>query len=191
MPSLEDLTTDQLLAEARRMSSADNLVNTLSKNPETREALQRLIKKVNPNVPIPELDTRMAIETALEEERGKRRELETKFLERDTRERLEKQRAAAMQKYHLTEAEMLEVQKLMVHEDIDQRIPSYDAAARVFAASKRDAVPTGTQIQSPTYEMPDKDVWAPGIGNRAKLDQIALREATTAWNEITSGKQAA
>jgi hypothetical protein len=183
MPSLEDLTTDQLLAAARSMQGSAELINTLSKNPETRRDLQKLIKKQFPDRVIPELDTELALETRLAEERTRFEALETKVLEREIHDRLKSQRAAAQAKHKLTDAEMIEVEKLMVHEDPNERIPGYEAASRVFAASKQNATPTPSGIQNMTFEMPDKDTWADGIGSPAKLNKIAMNEATKAWNE--------
>jgi hypothetical protein len=39
--------------------------------------------------------------------------------------------------------------------------------------------------------MPESDVWGKGIGNKQALDKIALNEAFSAWNDVTSGKVAA
>jgi hypothetical protein len=35
-----------------------------------------------------------------------------------------------------------------------------------------------------TWDMPEKDVWAAGIGNKMQLDKIALQEAYKAANEF-------
>jgi len=186
--SLEDLTTDQLLAFARQTQGSHNLLQSLLNDPASRELVQRQVKKLNPTVIIPEIDAKDAAMTAIEEERAERKKLEQKLLERDVRERMEKARSAAKAKYKLNEADMLEVEKLMT--DAENPIPTYDAAARVHAASKQTAVPTPSSINPPTFDMPEKDVWGKGIGNKAALDKIAMNEAFAALNDIRAGKVA-
>jgi hypothetical protein len=186
--SLEDLTTDQLLAFARETQGSHNLLQSLLKDPTSREIVQRQVKKLNPTLSIPEIDARDAAMTEIANEREERKKLEQKILERDVRERMEKARASAKTKYGLNEADMAEVEKLMT--DAENPIPTYDAAARVHKASKQTAVPTVSAIASPTYEMPERDVWGKGVGNKAMLDKIAMNEAYAAFNDIRAGKVA-
>jgi hypothetical protein len=188
--SLEDLTTDQLLARARELEGSANLISSLSTNPETRTQLQRLIKTINPSLVIPELDSAIAVEAQLKTRDDKIAELENKFLEKEVKDRLEKQRKDVQTKYKLADADMLEVEKMMVDPDPNQRIPGYEAAARVFSASKQTAIPTHSNAAPPTFSMPEQDVWGKGIGNKAQLDKIALNEAYSAWNEALGGKVA-
>ena len=191
--SLEDLgnlTTDQLLARAREMEGSANLLNTLAQNPATRGDLQRLMKKANPSLVIPEIDAADAVRGEIRERDERINKLEQQMLEDKVRTRLEKQRADARSKYNLSDADMSEVEKLMTHEDPEQRIPGYDAAARVFAASKQNTVPTHAAIAPPVYTMPENDVWGKGIGNKAALDKIALSEAYAAWNDAVGGRYA-
>lgn len=191
MPSLEDLTTDQLLASARQWQGQAALVEQLMKEPKTRLELQRLVKIVNPSVSIPELDAREAVRSELDAEREARKKLEERILEGEVRQRLERQRADIKDRYKLTDTDVAEVEKMMVDADPEKRIPGYDAAARVFVASKTQATPTPSVLGAPIYEMPSAKDWASGVGNPAKLNQIGLAKAFEAWNEINSGKQAA
>jgi hypothetical protein len=191
MPSLEDLTTDQLLAAARQWQSQAALVEKLSTDPKTRLELQKLVKTVNPNAVFPELEAREAVRSEIEVERAERKKLEEKILEREVKDRLERQRAQVREAYKLTEGDMLEVEKMMVDPDPEKRMPTYDTAARVFAASKHQATPTPASLMPPTLDMPDAKDWKEGIGNPAKLNKIGLTEAFKAWNDITGGKQAA
>ena len=64
------------------------------------------------------------------------------------------------------------------------------AAVKVWKASKQLATPTPSAYEVPTFTMPDKDVWAPGIGNPGKLDKIFRDEMYNALKEIRSGKVA-
>ena len=186
--SLEDLTTDQLLNLARTTQASHNLLGTLMNDPTTREVIQRQLKKVNPALAIPEIDARDAVMAEVHKERDARLELEKKILERDVRERLERNREAAKTKYGLNEADMGEVEKLMT--DAENPIPTYDAAARVHKASKATGTPTPVAIHAPTFDMPESDVWGKGIGNKANLDKVAMNEAYRALNDIRSGKVA-
>lgn len=186
--SLEDLTTDQLLARARETETSHNLLAALGSNPETRETLQRAVKKINPKLSIPEIDNKDAALEAVAVERGERLKLENQIREDGIRARVEKQRSDCMSKYKLSEEQMLEVEKLMI--DKDNPIPTYDAAARVFLASRQSTVPTPASFSPPTFDMPEKDTWGAGIGNPAKLNRIAMDESYKAWNDIVGGKVA-
>ena len=188
MASLEDLTADQLLARARELEGSERLLKSLSTNPATRETIQRAIKAVNPNVSIPELDSRDAMQKALDEEREERKKLEMKVMEREARDNVRERREQIRKKYNLTDADVEAVEKMMVD---DKEVNwTHDAAARVYIASRQSATPTPASYKSPTYEMPEKDIWGKGIGNKAALDRIGLDEAFKAANEIRSGKVA-
>ena|SRR6266404_179038 len=188
MPGLEDLTTDQLLAQAREFQNQAALLSQLTSNPETRETVQRALKKINPKLSIPEIDAKDAVLAVITEERTARQKLETQILERDIRERLEKDKSRVQTKHRLSEEDMKGVEALMI--DKDAPIPTYEAAAMVFKAQRQSAVPTPASFVPPVFEMPEKDVWGKGIGRPAILDKIALNEAYGAWNEIMSGKVA-
>jgi hypothetical protein len=49
-------------------------------------------------------------------------------------------------------------------------------------------VPTHIGAKPPVFEMPEKDIWKGGIGNKQALDKIALNEAYAAWNEVVGAK---
>lgn len=187
-PSLEDMSHEQLAEHARQLQGSANLLQQLLGDPSTREVIQRKLKKDNPALAIPEIDAQDKVMAALEEEKKERQNLQKQMLERDVRERLEKARAAAKATYQLSEADMAEVEKLMT--DAENPIPTYDAAARVFKASKATGTPTTADIRPPVFDMPEKDVWGKGIGNKAMLDKIAINEAYSALNDLRAGKVA-
>jgi hypothetical protein len=174
MSSLENMTTEQLQESTR-------LLHTLLNSPDTREDTLRLIKKKNA-VPIPEIDSKDAVLAMVAKEREERQKLETRMQERDIMERIEKERAKVRAAHNFTDADVAEVEKLMV--DKDAPIPSYAAAAKVYQASKQVAQPTTHMLKPNTYDMPEKSIWAPGIGNRMALNKIALEEAFKASNEF-------
>ena len=188
MASLEDLTVDQLRARAAETESSHALLQSLTQNPKTREVIQRAIKSVNPNVVIPEIDAADSVRGEIKAEREERLKLERSIQERDIRDRLERQRAAIQVKYKLTADDMIEVEKIMTRE-VDP-IPSYEGAAQVYKASRTSATPTPASFAPPTFDMPEKEIWGKGIGNRSNLNKIAMDEAFKAWGDIASGKVA-
>lgn len=175
--SLENMTTEQLQESTR-------LLHTLLNSSDTREQTLRLIKKKTGNA-IAEIDAKDAVLAEVATERSERLKLEARLQERDIMDRIEKERARVKQSHNFTDADVLEVEKLMV--DKDAPIPSYAAAAKVFQASKQIAQPTTHQLKPNTWDMPEKDVWAAGIGNKQALNKIALEEAYKASNEFRLG----
>src|SRR6266404_5837660 len=165
--SLENLTTEQL-------QESTKLLHTLLNSPDTREQTLRLIKKKT-GASLPEIDQKDSVMAEVEKEREERKKLEARLQERDILERIERERAKVKAAHSLTDAELLEVEKLMT--DKDAPIPSYAAAAKVYQASKKVAEPTSSALNPRTFSMPEKDVWAPGIGNKMMLNKIALEEA--------------
>jgi hypothetical protein len=104
------------------------------------------------------------------------------------RDRVEREKSRVQGKYKLSDEDMKGVEALMVSET--DPIPSYDAAARVYLASRTPATPTPSALSPPGYQMPEKEIWKAGIGNPAQLNKIAMEQAFGAWNEISSGKVA-
>lgn len=172
--SLENFTQAQLEESTR-------LFRTLLNSKDTRETMLRAIKKTT-GATIPEIDARDAVMGEVEKERAERLKLEARLQEREIMDRIEKERARVKKDHQLTDDDVKEVEKLMI--DKDEPIPSYAAAAKVYKALKQIAQPTTHQITPKTWDMPEKDVWAAGIGNKMQLDKIALQEAYKAANEF-------
>jgi hypothetical protein len=181
MPSLEDLSHEDLIEHTKALQQSDNLFKTLLTAPDTRERMQRLIKEKNPNLSIPEIDSTDRVMAAVAAEKAEREKLEAKILERDVRDKIDRARSGIKDKYKLNDEEVLEVEKLMT--DKENPIPTHDAAARVFKASRTVSEPTPMQISAPVYDMPDAKIWGAGIGNKQALDRIFLTEATKVLNE--------
>lgn len=188
MPSLEDLTHEELLKHTAALQQSDNLFKTLLTSPDTREPMQRLLKQKNPNLVIPEIDAQDRVMAAVAEERKEREKLQAQIIERDVKDRINEARGSIKSKYGLTDADVLEVEKLMT--DKENPIPTHDAAARVFKASRTVSEPTPMQISSPTYDMPDAKIWGKGIGNAGALNKVFLEEATKVLNEGLLGRAA-
>lgn len=172
--SLENFTQSQLEESTR-------LLQTLLGSKDTRETMLRAIKKATGQV-IPEIDARDAVMGEVEKERAERLKLEARLQERDILERIEKERSRVKTDHGFNDEDVKAVEALMV--DRDAPIPSYAAAAKVYKASKQIAHPTTHQLQPKTWDMPEKDVWAGGIGNKMQLDKIALQEAYKAANDF-------
>lgn len=187
--SLEDLTPQQLIESHRKLEEQSRLFNTLLADPTTRAETLALVKKKNPSMVIPEIDAQTAIEAKISVEREERQKLEKQIQERDIRDRIDRERVRCMKAYDLSESDMVEVEKIMT--DKDAPIPHYDAACKVHRASKAQATPTAISIAPQKWDMPEKDVWAGGIGNRQKLNSIALDEAYKAFGEIRGSAKAA
>jgi hypothetical protein len=186
MPNLEDLTVDQLLAHAKSTEGDASLLRQLAKNPETREIMQAAIKKMAPSTSIPEYDAKQQVRAEISAEREERLKLERKIMERDARDNVRDRRQAIKDKYRLSDTDVTAVEQMMVD---DKEVNwTHDAAARVYLASRQSPTPTPSTFAPPTYDMPEKDVWGKGLGNRAALDKIAMNQAFEAWNEISSGK---
>jgi hypothetical protein len=188
--SLEDMPIDQLLAYAQQLEQNVGVLQVIAQNPETREGFQRLLKKINPKLSIPELDAvDRANSTIIKPLTDKLASLERSIQERDILDRLEKSRAQVKAKYRLSDEDLTGVETLMVRSESNpDPIPSYDAAARVYVASRQSAPATPAAFAPPIYTMPEKETWARGIGNPQELNRIALNEAFSAWNDLRSGK---
>jgi hypothetical protein len=197
MASLEDLTVPELLERAKTLESEKATFQRVMQDPSVRETFQGALKKLNPNLSIPEFDAKQSFRDEIKTEREARVKLENKILEDGIRADLEKKRAKVIKDYDLTEADLLEVEKIMTRE-VDP-IPNYNAAAQVFKASKISATPTPASWQPPsTYQLMEgkTDPWAAGLmdnaptggGTKAKLDRIMMKQAGEAMAEIMGGK---
>ena len=177
---------DELLHYAKQAQPAAELVNLMAKNPELREGWQALVKKALPNQSIPEFDAKQSVRAEINAEREERLKLERKIMERDARDNVRERREAIKAKYRLSDTDVTAIDQLMVD---DKEVNwTHDAAARVYLASRQSATPTPATFAPPVYELPEKDVWGKGIGNKSALDKIAMTEAFNAWNEMASGK---
>lgn len=183
MGSLEDLTTDQLLARARQLEATEGLVRAITADPDARRQLQGLIRKVKPGTRFPELEAEEAASRVVKSSEDRVSALEAKLLEEQTRTRLERQRSDAKSKYNLSDDDMAKVEALMTHEDPSQRIPGYETAARVFKAERQQSIPTSSFVSPPAVPLPEQDTWGAGIGNKVELNKIALREAYSALSD--------
>lgn len=188
--SLEDLSHEELVAHARKGDEGNKLFQALLADPKTRGETLKLVKAKNPNMAIPELDSASVLEERLAKEREEREKTEARVREMEIKQRIKDDEEKIAKKYEFSEADMVEVRKLLVGSETEPAIPNWDAAAKVYKASQVLAKPTSAAIQSPMFEMPGKDVWAKGIGNRAELNKVATNLAFDALNQFRAGKAA-
>src|ERR1700675_1065717 len=113
MPTLEDLSVDELRARAALTESSHTLLQSLTSNPETRETIQRALKKLNPKLVIPEIDAQDKVMGAVQGLREDNEKLRREIQEKDIRDRLTAQRKDIRERFSLTDADVLEVEKIM------------------------------------------------------------------------------
>lgn len=190
--SLEDLTIDQLrelAGRAQAMEPSFNLVQQLAKDPEARTMFQRYMKKKNPAMAIPEIDSEDRVMAALKAETDAREKLEAKIREDQIRERVEREKKDVIARFNLTDDDVKAIEKRMLKSDDnpDPLPPRYDWAAQLYLNSRTPSTPTPASYMPPTYSMPEGKVWGKGIGNAAELNRIAMKTAYEAWDEVRPG----
>lgn len=185
MASLEDLSVDQLLSRAKATEVSDQLLGRLVSDPSTREQTLRALKRINPGIPIPEIDAKDAVLGQLGGTDKRVEALEAKLQEQEIRERIRSNRDAIRNKHNLSDADIEAVEAIMV--DKDAPIPNYEAAVKVYKASRTAALPSSSSFASPVFEMPAFDTWKNGINNPGQLDKIAMAEAYKAMEEVRNG----
>lgn len=186
--TLEEMSVNELVDEHRKALEKNRLFDTLMSDPDTRREALGLIKKKNPAMPIPELDAAERSEAALAVERERATKAEERIRNLEIGARLDKERERVMKQYGLSDAGLMEVEKLMT--DKDAPIPHYDAAAKVYLASQRQAEPSSSTLAVQTFDMPDKSTWGRGVGNKMSLDKVFREKAYEAVNAVRSGKAA-
>jgi hypothetical protein len=113
-------------------------MKALAENPATRKEVLRLTKKVRPDVPIPELDIEEATTNAVSMANRRVEELEAKLRDRDALEELEKRRAKVLKNGLASEADIPEIEKVM----LEKGITNHEAAAEYWQWMKQSAAPT-------------------------------------------------
>lgn len=94
--ALIEVEDTELQALKQRLAAAEPskvLLDKMGSVPKTRAQLLQLMKEINPNMAIPELDAAKPIYDALSEERAKREALEKKIADREADEAKRKQEA--------------------------------------------------------------------------------------------------
>ncbi len=132
--SLEDLST-----EARDELAL--LAKQLSENPETRKDFLRQVKKVKPEMPIPELEIEDYTRNAVDKANDRVAQLEAKLRERDAMDELNARRNKLKAKGLIdTDDQIEEVEKVM----LEKGITNHEAAAEYWRWMQQSAAPTPT-----------------------------------------------
>jgi chromosome segregation ATPase len=132
--SLEDLST-----EARDELAL--LAKQLSENPETRKDFLRQVKKVKPEMPIPELEIEDYTRNAVDKANDRVAQLEAKLRERDAMDELNARRNKLKAKGLIdTDEQIEEVEKVM----LEKGITNHEAGAEYWRWMQQSAAPTPT-----------------------------------------------
>jgi hypothetical protein len=130
--SLEDLTP-----EARDELAL--LAKQLSENPDTRKDFLRQVKKMKPDMPIPELEIEDYTRHAVEKANDRVAQLEARLREKDALDELNKRRSKLKSKGLIDKDEDIEeVEKVM----LDKGITNHEAAAEYWRWMQQSAAPT-------------------------------------------------
>ena len=132
--SLEDLTQ-----EARDELAL--LAKQLSENPETRKDFLRQVKKVKPEMPIPELEIEDYTRNAVGKANDRVAQLEARLRERDAMDELNSRRNKLKSKGLIdNDDDIQEVEKVM----LEKGITNHEAAAEYWRWMQQSAAPTPT-----------------------------------------------
>jgi chromosome segregation ATPase len=132
--SLEDLTP-----EARDELAL--LAKQLSENPDTRKDFLRQVKKMKPEMPIPELEIEDYTRHAVEKANDRVAQLEARLREKDALDELNKRRSKLKSKGLIDKDEDIdEVEKVM----LEKGITNHEAAAEYWRWMQQSAAPTPT-----------------------------------------------
>lgn len=192
--------------ELKKAKPSHALLEKLGGNPKTRIGVQRLIKEIEPDRIIPELDAAQPVldelkalrdqiaakdkaETEKEEKRAKEAE------ERETSLRLESGRSLLRSKGYQKEG-IEKIEKLMV----DRNLPDFDAAMALFERDQpkdHPAIPSNLNrswdLFGPAEE--DKDATAAvslpkGRAQENALQRVTFKEMANTLRDIRSGRAA-
>jgi hypothetical protein len=171
--SLEDVSfeqRDQLAALAKQLAD----------NPDTRKDFLRMTRKVNPDLPIPELDIEDKTNSALELIRKENDELRGKMREKEAIEELDARRKSLLKKGLIqSEDDIAEVEKVM----LEKGITNHESAAEYFSWMKQAAQPTPTGYNPNVMAKFD-------LGKYFKNAPAAARdEAAKALNELRNPRR--
>jgi hypothetical protein len=130
--SLEDLTP-----EARDELAL--LAKQLSENPDTRKDFLRQVKKMKPEMPIPELEIEDYTRHAVEKANDRVAQLEARLREKDALDELNKRRSKLKSKGLIdNDSDIEEVEKVM----LEKGITNHEAAAEYWRWMQQSAAPT-------------------------------------------------
>jgi hypothetical protein len=117
------------------------LAKQLSENPETRKDFLRQVKKVKPEMPIPELEIEDYTRNAVDKANDRVAQLEARLRDRDAMDELNSRRNKLKAKGLIdTDDQIEEVEKVM----LEKGITNHEAAAEYWRWMQQSAAPTPT-----------------------------------------------
>lgn len=152
-----------------------SLSKMLAENPDTRKDFLRMTRKVNPGLPIPELDMEDYTRDAMGKSEQRVQQLEAKLRERDAVEELQRRRNSLLKKGLIdSESDIDAVEKIM----LDKKIHDHETAAQYHSWMKQAAVPTSSgYTASPVKQFDLNRYWKNPVG-------AARDEAMKALNDL-------
>ena len=152
-----------------------SLSKMLAENQDTRKDFLRLTQKVNPGLPIPELDMEDYTRDAMSKSEQRVQQLEAKLRERDAVEELQRRRDSLLKKGLIdSESDIDAVEKIM----LDKKIHDHETAAQYHSWMKQAAVPTSSgYTASPVKQFDLNRYWKNPVG-------AARDEAMKALNDL-------
>jgi hypothetical protein len=149
------------------------LSNRLSNDPATHKDYLRLVKKVMPDLPVPEIEMEEAINKRASAAEERVQQLEAKLRQREVREELSKRRNSLKEKgYAQSDEEVNEIEKLMT----EKGIANHETAADYFRYMKQSAVPTPGYPQPVMSRMDVKGYMKNPVGAARENAALALAE---------------
>jgi hypothetical protein len=171
--SLEGMTPEQIAEMAM-------LTKTMSDNPKTRGRFLGMMKELDPNTSIPEVDIARGIFGALKPALDKIEKLDNEAQVRRAEAEVMSRRNSLYES-GFTKAEVESAEKLM----IDKGISDHATAARLLRLEQQAAIPTPSSFSQPA--MPKINVKEMG-GN---INSWARNEATAALTDIMKARRIA
>lgn len=167
------MSLENLSEEARNELAA--LAQRLADNPETRKDFLRMTKKINPDLPIPELEIDDRTNSALHQMRQENEAIKARLQAKEAEEKLEKIRRNLVKNGHVeNENEIDAVEKLM----LEKKIADHETAAQYHQWMKQAAVPTPSGYNPSAVKQFDLNKFWKNPANAAR------EAAASALNEI-------
>ena len=167
------MSLENLSEEARNELAA--LAQRLADNPETRKDFLRMTKKLNPDLPIPELEIADRTNHALEQMRKENEAIKARLQAKEAEEKLEKIRRNLVKNGHVeSENDIDAVEKLM----LEKKIADHETAAQYHQWMKQAAVPTPSGYNPSAVKQFDLNKFWKNPANAAR------EAAASALNEI-------
>jgi hypothetical protein len=170
------------------------LESTLSKDPAHRRELNKLLKKADPTIRIPELDAEEAIQSTIDSKLKAHEEevkaLQKRLIERDAQDAVERQEAKLRRApYNLTRDDIDEVKKIVSEKNKDGELISLETAAQFYIArrtpigsSRPVATPFSTRGQRPKNDF-RKELRNPKSRLFTDRANYMNEQFDEAWNE--------